>query len=529
LEGNAPAPIEWLYLLLGALLALRYGWLLDDAFVYFRYIDNLLFLDLGLVYNQGEYVEGYTGPLWVLLLTPLRFLGLDYWLLVRVIACAGFALFWFLLVQVNRELSPRGPILNLPLAFLSLNYGVLCYFTSGTESPLVLVFAACYALFVLRPGSIPLQISLALSPLARPELVIPLGLALLWAWRREGKIPWWAIGMSAVFNGGWLLFRIVYYADLLPNTFYLKDAVDIAQGWAYVWNSAAPYQLFYLLAAGWVAVLVLRRGPQAPDSRLGIEQRLMLLALALPVLLYVIKIGGGPRHLRYLVFPFCLSLCSLAGLPEHLAHRFGLVRRRWIAPTAGALVAAGSFALFPPQLSGHPFFAEREHTTVDKINDAYLHRVGIRYEDWSSRADIEQMERFRDEHVEFRYRGVVDTWICWQSYAQFETRVINSLGLTDAILARTEMRADRPAHKFGLYPLARDLRRIQKRADRIGRGMYRRAVAEGDAPDWIARNLDSLEIIERKIYNVRDFRENLSLAFTFPDRIRPGAPADARE
>ncbi|MEJ2085289.1 MAG: hypothetical protein P8Y44_06375, partial [Acidobacteriota bacterium] len=53
-----PVAIEWIALAVGIGLTLWYRWLLDDAFVYFRYIDNFLFLKIGLVYNQGEFVEG---------------------------------------------------------------------------------------------------------------------------------------------------------------------------------------------------------------------------------------------------------------------------------------------------------------------------------------------------------------------------------------------------------------------------------------------------------------------------------------
>ena len=71
-------PVGWVYgnLVVGLVFVARYRWLIDDAFVYFRYVDNLLFLGRGLVYNQGEYVEGFSSPLWTLLLTLLRASGI---------------------------------------------------------------------------------------------------------------------------------------------------------------------------------------------------------------------------------------------------------------------------------------------------------------------------------------------------------------------------------------------------------------------------------------------------------------------
>ncbi len=101
-----PSPIEWLCLAAGLALTLHYAWLLDDAYVYFRYVDNLLFLDRGLVYNPGEYVEGYSSPLWLLLLAALRATELNFWILVRALGAVGFVAFWALLVRLNRSMSP---------------------------------------------------------------------------------------------------------------------------------------------------------------------------------------------------------------------------------------------------------------------------------------------------------------------------------------------------------------------------------------------------------------------------------------
>ena len=128
--GFQPSPFEWLCLLAGCLLVVQYAWLLDDAFVYFRYVDNLLFLGLGLVYNAGEYVEGYSSPLWILLLIAARSSEIGYWLLIRVVGVACFVVFWALTVDLNRRLSPRtATIVNFPLVSLAFNYGLLCYFT----------------------------------------------------------------------------------------------------------------------------------------------------------------------------------------------------------------------------------------------------------------------------------------------------------------------------------------------------------------------------------------------------------------
>jgi hypothetical protein len=57
--------------------------------------------------------------------------------------------------------------------------------------------------------------------------------------------------------------------------------------------------------------------------------------------------------------------------------------------------------------------------------------------------------------------------------------------------------------------------------------LYRRAVEDGAAHPWIARNLESIEQIERKVYNRHDLIENLVLAVTPIPRLEPPpAPAN---
>ena len=111
-------------------------------------------------------------------------------------------------------------------------------------------------------------------------------------------------------------------------------------------------------------------------------------------------------------------------------------------------------------------------------------------------------------------------FICWELYQRFDRRALHNMGLTEPILARTEMPSDRPAHKLGLMPLAEDLAAVRRWwGDAPRPGMYRAAVEAGVAPAWIRSNLASIEGIERKIYNDHDPIENLALAFTFPEKI----------
>ena len=60
----------------GILAAAWGAWLCDDSFISLRYAENLV-AGNGLVYNAGEFVEGYTNLLWTLLLAGFAALGAD--------------------------------------------------------------------------------------------------------------------------------------------------------------------------------------------------------------------------------------------------------------------------------------------------------------------------------------------------------------------------------------------------------------------------------------------------------------------
>jgi hypothetical protein len=219
------SPLEWFFLLAGLALVVRYRWILDDSTVYFRYVDNLLFLKRGLVYNYREFVEGFSSPLWVGVLVVCRFTRLDYWTITLACACVSWILFWLAAVHVNRVLGApdrRGGV-NLPLILLATAYGPLSYFSSGSESPLMQLSAACVALYAINPGSTLWQLLLGLMPLVRNEFVIPLlGLIACRYWISR-RLPWPILGSAATACGAWLGFRVYYYADLFPCPFYLKD------------------------------------------------------------------------------------------------------------------------------------------------------------------------------------------------------------------------------------------------------------------------------------------------------------------
>ena len=95
--GASPAWISGeLLVVLGLAALLGYwqwqyrGYVKDDAFISLRYARNIAD-GLGVVFNPGDRLEGYTNFLWILLTVPAYWLGIDALDWVKVMGC-GFAL-----------------------------------------------------------------------------------------------------------------------------------------------------------------------------------------------------------------------------------------------------------------------------------------------------------------------------------------------------------------------------------------------------------------------------------------------------
>lgn len=523
--------VEWILLLVGQCLVQRYSWLLDDAYIYFRYVDNAVLLGNGLVFNAGDFVEGFSSPAWCLLLMVLRLTGCPFWLGIRVLGGLFYAVVWLMLVEVNRCFGPDdAPVstVNYPLIGISLTYGCVCYSTSGTESPLVIFMAVAFALLMAHPNAHGLQFVVGLAPAVRPELAIPWALVVGYLALSRRQMPWWLFVSGVSSSLGWLAFRIWYYADLLPNTFYLKDGLWFGQGIRHLLDTALPYHL--MPVAGIFALLgwMFRR-----DARSG--RRLILIMLALPIVLYVVKIGGDGRHFRYLLFPFVIATGASAGLIELAVARWGGSHRR--AWSLSVLVCLASFTLvgFPRQLHIHPMVKPRiavksqDYRIHLGIHDAAIHRTKYTPAFAATGAEdefIEEKRRYRAEGLAGDV--VIVTPICRVAYRHWRDRVIHAYGLTDAVLSRTDVPSERPGHKRGLRPLAEDLagvrRRFGWRPDAI-----RRALDSGRAPEWMESNREALVILERKVSNRHRLSENLWLSLMrIPPIVieRSGSAAD---
>jgi arabinofuranosyltransferase len=298
-----------LVLLLAAVrIALLYrvtqGWMVDDAFIVFRYADQWVSGN-GLVFNPGERVEGYTCFLWVALLAGLHRLGAD---LIPAARAAGIALtlgaigFTYLLGirRIGRRLG------WLPALLIACNHSILSWSFGGLEVPLFLflLVLGAYLLFVTETPWFLLAFSGA--ALTRPDghLFVILGAIFLLHVFRDRPLRQRVVVLGAALLPLFAMeaFRVGYYHAVVPNTFHAKVGLGTTQlrrGFDYLNGAASAY---CVLLPG-ALLLWLRRGPL--DS-----YRAFLLAFTAGYGAFVIYAGGDPLP----GYRFALPLLVLAWL-----------------------------------------------------------------------------------------------------------------------------------------------------------------------------------------------------------------------
>lgn len=516
-----PAPIEWLYLVVGLALVARYFWIFDDSFIYFRYVDNLLFLDAGLTFNAGERVEGFSSPAHCMLLAGLRALHLPWPAIVLGLGLASFAVFWYALVALHRASSPDPEpraVANLPLALCAASYSVTSFFTAGNEGPLLHLAAVANAWLLVRPRSRAAALAVAMSPLVRPELALALLASLAYVWSATRRFPRVLCAAAIAANGGWLAFRAVYYADLLPNTYYLKigtrleSETNLTAGLRYLTDALAVNRVELALVA--VALLAALEIARARSTRgLALAPRAAQLLVAALVAAPVVASGGSAMHYYYLAFPLTLAACATAGIVECALGRF--------APFAGALVAALVLARYPASLSRHPLSGMETMARLPALevmtDPAFFRHQEKLPDQWPS---IAELTAFAPRLAAESYTGWSDSIWCNTLYAHYDVRSVHGFGLTDAILARVDTPEAKRGHKSALAALARDLIALQMERGTVGRGVYSEAIASRRAPEWMVANRATIEVVELKIFPPRGVLESLRLALRFPPPIR---------
>jgi hypothetical protein len=320
----------WTALAAGALLALRLSWVPDDTYISMRYAANLAD-GRGLVFTDGERVEGYTNFLWTVTLALVHWIGLplrDTAVALCVAALlATIAVTWRLgrrLVGGSGEGSVAAPLLvalSVPV-FRAGGTGLetaafgLCV-TAGT------LLLACHVKEQDARRVRWAALWFAVAALLRPEGIFHAGVAFaaaaFAARARPGELRRCAAALAAVavVVAAHVAWRWSYYGDVVPNTFHAKVG--------FTWEQAgrgAKQAIDFVKHGGWLVLAPVAAAPFLAKRR---PWTIPCVATALATFAYVTLVGGDSLFLHRFFVP--AIPCALVAAEETV---------RCAAPSLGA-------------------------------------------------------------------------------------------------------------------------------------------------------------------------------------------------
>ena len=356
--------------------AARQSWLCDDAFISFRYAANLVH-GLGLVYNAGERVEGYSNFLWTVWTALGMKLGVEpeRWAPVWGIACYAGSLAVLAWLAVRRARARGGAAVPIAALLGAIHPDWQAFATSGLETSAFTFLAVLgMALATTRRSARATAAAgfvLGLAALTRPDGVLLAAIA--GAFVASARPP--RLRSAALFAGAFAVafvpyafWKLSYYGDLLPNTYYAKSAYLAwwSQGWIYAGLFFERYWLLALAVPAALAALVVgalrasrstaensrktaarksrdeaeASSPHAAGDERGAAGELALaLATAALYTLYVVRVGGDFMFARLLIPTVPFFLIALERAAEILTR--GSSAARW---GVAALALVGQIA-----------------------------------------------------------------------------------------------------------------------------------------------------------------------------------------
>lgn len=447
------APILLSCASLFAVMRWFWGFVQDDAYISLRYAANFA-AGQGLVMNPGERVEGFTNLTWTLLASFFIKIGIDPLDGVRVVgAISALALTILVWLEAGGErwmISRRdawsGGFASIVIA--SFTTVALWSIAGLEESFFTLLAFAGYREFAR--GHYPRAAGLwVLATWTRPEGPLFAALAVfvraltLWLTRRRPSTS--ELRALAIYGLGFgLLFayRLLYFGELAPNTFYVKGVANWAShkhGWNELWRFFEFNDIGVFAGIAGVSIVLslwLAPRPSAWDSTAGgvrrpHEEPLYGGLFLVGFLYYLIRVGGDLLPMFRLYMPLLPFIALWCGRGVNLLTSLVLVReedldskpseRRSIGPVLALSVSlvlawfaygAQKESYAHPEYKGTVIALDKCHGTAGR----YLERVAV--------------ERGKTITVLAQDMGLTP-------YVAPHVRFVDVIGLTDHTVAHT--------------------------------------------------------------------------------------------
>lgn len=291
----------------------------DDAYISFRYGWNLMHGN-GLVYNTGEYVEGYTNFLWTLLTAPITLITwADISVFTIIIGLTLSIGILFLISAVTKKLISgiSVSLIILPAVLLASDSSFIFWGVSGMETSLFTFLLAAVYFFYTRINdnnkyTNHISVFMILATLCRPEgnmlfIFIILNIFIFRNSINDYKTKLLKIiTFYGIFMIIYYAFKYFYYGSLLPNTFYAKAVTDTANNFsAGIDYLRVSFKARFIII---IFIIFLSFKQIIKDYKTN-----FLLTFSLGYLCYIVYAGGDwPGASRFIlpVLPFIYLLCT---------------------------------------------------------------------------------------------------------------------------------------------------------------------------------------------------------------------------
>jgi hypothetical protein len=460
-------------LLFGAYRAYIVRWLCDDIFITFRYAENFL-AGHGFVFNIGERVEGYTHFTWLCLITFVQWLGFGpegatQWMgeVFYLITLATFAVISY------RIAGREGLLVPIATPVLALHYDFHIWASSGLETPFFTAlvslgfFTMCFSKSRPSVRYLLAGFLFTLGVMTRPDGVLFLFLALAfetgmqWLNRAPVKIILSTIGYFLlpviVFLVPYAIWKIVYYGDLLPNTFYAKsgDVSYFDQGFFYIWTYVRGYPTSWLILLAVPYLIVVWRGASGRflfrmrELADDVRARSLVLALLFVVVygvVFIARVGGDFMYARFII-----PIVPLVYFIIEMSLRQLLVTRRSLLK---ASIVALLILVVSDKTTRDDYLTDTGSRGSAKVNDL----SGISDECWfwthdlGNGLNLMSLQKIQGRIMRTFFEGESVTVVLrgQNNFAYYGTfqNCIEAAGLTDKYVARLPLvKRGRPGHE----------------------------------------------------------------------------------
>lgn len=289
--------------------------ILDDAYIFLRYAENIV-NGFGLVWNINEApVEGYTSFLYLFVLITAKFLTIDLetFAIVFGIITSALTLFFTYLIYDHLyeiKLNQKSPII-FAIIILTISPAYLYWSTAGMETSFYSMFLAMTLYYFLTLSDSNSNVFLkgilfGFLCVLRFEAVLFFTTAFYYLVKEDNSLfrikinkesSTFVIGFTIIF-ATYFIWRWSYFGYFFPNTFYAKTGGGFHQivgGFLYIIKAL---RLFY--GFGWILIIFVFLFFK---KEMLSKPAIFLFCIGFVSLITTILIGGDHFHLGRFVIP----------------------------------------------------------------------------------------------------------------------------------------------------------------------------------------------------------------------------------